>query len=204
MTMRDMAKREKKRAILCFVDKYIQSHHMSPSMSDIAEAIGINKTTVWRYLKEMDEVGEVCYRGGDISTDMSAKTSSEQVSIPIAGVIPCGTPEEQLQSIETFYSFPRDLVGEGEFFMLRASGDSMIDVGIESGDLVVVRRQSDARNGQIVAALTEDGGSTLKTFVKTDENTAPYLHPENTLAGYSDIRKHFAVQGVAVKIIKDL
>ena len=59
MTVRDMAKREKKRAIRFFVDEHIQAHHMSPSMSGIAEAIGINKTTAWRYLKEMDETGEV-------------------------------------------------------------------------------------------------------------------------------------------------
>lgn len=63
MTVRDMAKREKKRAIRFFVDEHIQAHHMSPSMSGIAEAIGINKTTAWRYLKEMDETGEVCYHG---------------------------------------------------------------------------------------------------------------------------------------------
>ena len=204
MTVRDMAKREKKRAIRCFVDEHIQAHHMSPSMSGIAEAIGINKTTAWRYLKEMDETGEVCYHGEDISTAVSVKVSAEQISILVAGVIPCGAPENQVQDIEAFYSFPRALVGEGEFFMLRASGDSMVDAGIDSGDLVVVRRESEARNGQIVAALTEDGRSTLKTLIKQDDDTAPYLHPENKAAGYSDIYDHFSIQGVAVKIIKDL
>lgn len=204
MTVRDTAKREKKRAIQGFVDEYIQAHHMSPSMSEIGEALGINKTTAWRYLKEMNEAGELCYRGENISTAVSVKVSAEQVSIPVAGVIPCGTPEDQVQDIEAFYSFPRALVGEGEFFMLRASGDSMVDAGIEPGDLVVVRRESEARNGQIVAALTEDGRSTLKTLVISGENTVPYLHPENKAAGYRDIYEHFTIQGVAVKIIKDL
>lgn len=151
MTVRDMAKREKKRAIRCFADEYIRAHHMSPSMSEIAEAIGINKTTVWRYLKEIDEAGEVCYHGEDISTAVSVKVSAEQVSIPVAGVIPCGAPEDQVQDIEAFYSFPRALVGDGEFFIVR----TILRRYSYTGNIVHGQRQAVAPCSRITRKVPE-------------------------------------------------
>lgn len=203
MNQREQAKEEKKTAIRIFAEEYIKCRHSSPSMSEIASALGIHKSTVWRYLKEMNAQRLLQYSGDEVVTRTTEKVDMEQVSIPLAGSIPCGTPEEQEGSIEVYYSFPRAMFGKGEFFMLRAAGDSMVDVGIESGDLVIVRRETEARNGQIVAALTENS-STLKTYVKENENARAYLHPENRAAGYEDIYRDFEIQGVAVKVIKDL
>lgn len=202
MNTREQAKENKKQAIRRFVEDYMKQHHISPAMSEIAAALGINKSTAWRYLKEMNDANLISYSGDDVSTNATEKIAMDQVSIPLAGAIPCGTPEEQEENIEAYYSFPRAMFGKGEFFMLRAVGDSMVDVGIDSGDLVVIRRDTEARNGQIVAALV-DNSSTLKTYVKEDDYGRAYLHPENKEAGYKDIRKNFIIQGVAVKIIKD-
>lgn len=202
MTKRDQAKAEKKMAIRRFVEEYIADYHMSPSMANIAQELGINRTTVWRYLREMDDEDQLQYDGEEVSTDITEKYAFDQVRIPVAGSIPYGTPEEQNEDVEVYYSFPRMFVGSGEFFMLRAVGDSMVDAGIDSGDMVIIRRQAEARNGQIVAALVENS-STLKTFVKKDDFAVPYLHPENEEAGYPDIHENFSIQGVAVKIIKD-
>lgn len=196
-------KNEKKAEVRRFVEMYIQKHHSSPSMSEIAAAMDINKSTAWRYLKEMNADNELQYSGEEVSTNVTEKVVMEQVSIPLAGVIPCGSPEAQEESIEAYYSFPRIMFGKGDFFMLRAAGDSMVDVGIDPGDLVIIRRETEARNGQIVAALV-DNSSTLKTYVKEDEFTPAYLHPENEKAGYEDIHEFFSIQGVAVKIIKDI
>ena len=99
---------------------------------------------------------------------------------------------------------PRALLGEGKFFILRADGDSMVDAGIDEGDLVVVRRQLEATSGQIVAALV-DGGSTLKRLRYNSKNDQYELHPENKEKNYPPVKgSHISVQGVAVKIMKSL
>ena len=91
----------------------------------------------------------------------------------------------------------------GEFFVLRAAGDSMVDAGIDHGDLVIVRKQEEANTGDIVAALV-DGGSTLKRLLY-DKHNRPYLHPENREAGYPDIvGTELSIQGVAVYTLKAL
>ena len=99
---------------------------------------------------------------------------------------------------------PRALLGEGKFFILRADGDSMVDAGIDEGDLVVVRRQLEATSGQIVAALV-DGGSTLKRLCYNSKNDQYELHPENKEKNYPPVEgNHISIQGVAVKVLKSL
>ena len=97
---------------------------------------------------------------------------------------------------------PRQLVGEGTFYILRASGDSMTEAGIDDGDLVVIRKQSAAEPGDIVVALVGDE-ATLKTYYPDRQKRCIRLHPEN--GKYEDIVTETAIiQGVAVKVIKDL
>ena len=95
---------------------------------------------------------------------------------------------------------PESLFGRGEFFLLRARGDSMIGAGIEDGDLVLIRQQSTAEYNQIVVALVDDE-ATLKRFRPKEDHIC--LHPENNR--YEDIIvDRCLIQGVAVKVIKDL
>ena len=124
--------------------------------------------------------------------------------MPISGVIPCGTPEQQVEDVEEYVFMPRALVGSGDFFILRASGDSMIDAGIDSGDLVVIRRQLEASPGQIVAALV-DGGSTLKRLGFDEEDERYYLQPANQAMNYEPIYgSNISIQGVAIRVMKSL
>ena len=203
MNLRQQAKQEKKDRIRDFVEQYLIRHELSPSTQTIADAIGITKATVWAYLKELDQEGILHYDGRTITTAVSNKNCTDQVRIPYSGVIPCGTPSEQIEVTDRFFSMPRELFGPGEFFMLRASGDSMVDVGIDDGDLVIIRRTTEAHVGDIVAALV-DYESTLKTLLKTETNRY-YLHPENRNKGYQDIKPDtFSIQGVAVRVLKEL
>ena len=97
---------------------------------------------------------------------------------------------------------PISLFSSGDFYLLRASGDSMIKVGICDGDLVLVRRQNHADDGQIVVALMEDE-ATLKRYYREPQNRRIRLHPEND--SMEDIYvDNCAIQGVAVKVIKNL
>lgn len=190
--------------IQSYVNQYCLETSRTPSVAEIANALGISKGCAQNYLKAMDEKQMISYQGGELNTRVYSKCRTDQVGVPIAGVIPCGTPEEQVEDVEEYVFLPRALLGPGDFFMLRADGDSMVDAGIDSGDLVVIRRQLDASPGQIVAALV-DGGSTLKRLDYDSEAERYVLLPENKKRGYPPIMgSNISVQGVAIRIIKNI
>ena len=111
-----------------------------------------------------------------------------------------GVPKFAEENIEEYVCLPESLFGRGEFFLLRARGDSMIGAGIEDGDLVLIRQQNTAEYNQIVVALVDDE-ATLKRFRPNEDHIC--LHPENNR--YEDIIVDSClIQGVAVKVIKDL
>lgn len=187
-----------------YVNEFCLETSRTPSVSEIAQALGISKGTAHNYLKAMDEREMISYQDGELLTRVTKKCSTEQVGIPLAGVIPCGPPEEEVENIDEYIFMPRALLGEGKFFILRADGDSMVDAGIDEGDLVVVRRQLEATSGQIVAALV-DGESTLKRLRYNNQTNQYELHPENKEKNYPPVEgNHISVQGVAVKIMKSL
>ncbi|MCR5625307.1 MAG: repressor LexA [Lachnospiraceae bacterium] len=187
-----------------FAEKFTLENSRTPSTAEIGVALGISKTTAFKYLKEMHQLGMVTYEGGVLHTRVTNKMNCQNVNIPIAGMIPCGPPEEQIENTDEYLSLPKSLLGEGEFFILRASGDSMIDAGIDSGDLVIVRRQIEAEPGDIVAALV-DGGSTLKRLSFNETSRCYLLLPENHEKNYSPIEgRDGSIQGVAVKVLKNL
>ena len=190
--------------IKSFAEQYsVDNLGRTPSTREIGLALGINKATAYRYLVAMRDLGMVEYEDGSIMTEKIRKVNTAQVGMPIAGTIPCGSPEQEEETIEEYISLPCSVIGTGEFFILRAVGDSMVDAGIDDGDLVIVRKQTEANTGDIVAALV-DGGSTLKRLFY-DKHNRPYLHPENREAGYPDIvGTELSIQGVAVYTLKAL
>lgn len=187
-----------------YVNQFCIAHSRTPSTAEISQALHVSKGTIHNYLKEMDVRGMLFYQNGELRTSVTSQVNTDQVGIPIAGAIPCGTPEEEVENIEEYISMPRAVVGNGDFFILRASGDSMVDAGIDSGDLVVVRRQLEASPGQIVAALV-DGGSTLKRLRYDDDADRYILCPENRRKNYPNIEGHdISIQGVAIRVLKEL
>ena len=127
-------------------------------------------------------------------------TSADVTMVPLVGHIAAGGPITAEQSVEDVLALPRQLVGHGELFMLRVKGDSMIDAAICDGDWVVVRRQSAADNGDIVAALLDDE-ATVKTFRQRDGHT--WLLPQNTR--YEPILgDHATVMGKVVSVLRSL
>ncbi len=104
------------------------------------------------------------------------RTASRAVNVPVVGRIAAGGPILAEQRVETIFPLPRELVGEGTLFLLEVKGDSMIDAAICDGDYVVVRQQSDANSGDIVAALIDDE-ATVKTFKRTPSQV--WLLPHN-------------------------
>lgn len=188
--------------IIDCVEAYHFEHKLSPSLQEIAAELGIGKTTVHSYLKEMSENGMLFYDGKSIETKRTKRSSSKTVFVPVLGNIACGGPELTEEDFEEYVPLPVSLFGEGDFFILRTHGDSMIEKGIEAGDMVVVRRQNHASPGDIVVALI-DGETTLKYFYPEPEKKQIRLHPANK--NMDDIIvKECSIQGVAGHIIKKI
>ncbi len=192
-------------SILEFVEKFILENRHSPSTSEIAEALDSSKATIYRYLMAMNESGMLIYDGKEIVTEKTSKVRYEMASIPLVGAVSCGIPLLEEEYIEEYVSLPTSIFGKGEFFLLKANGDSMIDAGIDHGDLVLIRRQSEAREGQIVVALVNNE-NTLKRYFVDRENNCIRLHPENKTMSdiIVDNMKNCMIQGVAVNVIKSL
>lgn len=184
------------------IDRYCMETGTAPSIRTIADATGIPRPTVQRYLVALGSSGEISYEGGRITTGATEKFSGEQVTVALLGEVACGLPGYAEEHIETYLRLPRALVGSGNCYLLRARGESMIEVGIAPGDLVLVRESATALPGQIAVVLVGEE-ATLKRYYPEPEKKRIRLHPENREMPDLYVT-HAVVQGVAVKVIKEL
>lgn len=184
------------------IEKTYEESGRSPSVRQIAREVGCSYSTVSRYIKEMVERGMIARTSGEYETEAISKMNMDTVPVAVVGSVSCGPLTFAEENIEEYIKLPTSLLGQGKFFILHASGQSMIGAGIEDGDLVVVRQQPTAEPGQIVVALVEDE-VTLKRFYPDPENGCVRLHPENKRLK-DIIVDDCQIQGVAVKVLKDL
>ena len=184
--------------IEAFINDYREQYGTAPSMQKIGDAVGLCKATVHHYLSMMNESGRLERRG---SKGYITRESAKGMA-PIVGRIACGTPLFAEENIEEYVRLPEALFGTGELFLLRAEGNSMVEAGIDDGDLVVIRKQDTADVGQIVVALVEDE-ATLKRYYPEPEKGRVRLHPENEQMEDIFVRDCL-IQGVAVKLIKNM
>lgn len=193
--------------IVLYVNQFYLDNQKSPSTTLIAAAVGISRGTAYKYLVAMAEKGLIEYNGTAIRTSITKKCSNGHASAAIVGSVICGSPQEEQEQIEEYVSLPESIFGKGEFYILRAKGDSMVDAGIDEGDLVVIRKQPTAEIGEIVVALTEDCENTLKKLGKTntDDGTVLLNYCNEQSYPHRTIRvKLNAIQGVAKNVIKSL
>ncbi len=185
-----------------YAERFYLANGRSPSTSEIGAAVGVHKATVYRYLSEMNEKGLLRYDGRRVSTQ---KTALAQTGMTVAsvfrGAIPCGAPETVEAAIDQFVKLPTALFGDGNLYVIWAKGDSMIEAGIDDGDMIVVDADKTPAVGDKVVALDQDNESTLKTLRYDEKQSRYYLHPENRLLEdiYVD---ELTVQGVVRFIIK--
>lgn len=190
--------------IKSFAEQYYFENGIAPTIREISEGIGLAKSSVQRYLKKMNDAGIIKYNGKrSIRTAKIEKSDNEQVLVKKVGTIKCGSFSFAEQNITDYYTLPVSLTGKGEFFMLEASGLSMVNAGINEGDLVLIRKQNYAEDGQIVVALYEDE-TTLKRFYKDNKNHRFILHPENEDMEDIIVEGNLQIQGVAVRVLKEV
>ncbi len=175
---------KRQKQILDFIAQYVQKNGYSPTLQQIADALGVSSlATVHEHLNAMAKKGvikkfEGAVRGIEIVDKRSAEMT-QGIELPILGFIAAGAPIEPYTDPNSFtHVAPGMLSGKKRAFVLQVKGESMIDDGILDGDFVVIEEQNEAKNGDIVVALLENGLATLKRYYK--EATRIRLAPANS------------------------
>jgi repressor LexA len=175
---------QKQIEILLYIKNELQRRGYPPAVREICKGVGLKSTsTVHGHLEKLEAKGYIrrdptkprAIEILDKDEDFLFSTK-KTIDIPIVGKVTAGTPILAVENIEDTYPVPLDLVEGHNVFMLKVQGESMIEAGILDGDLVLVKEQSQAHNGEIVVALIEDT-ATVKRFYK--DKDVIRLQPEN-------------------------
>ena len=208
---------QRQRAILDVIRTSVDERGYPPSVREIGEGVGLTSpSSVAHQLTTLERLGYLrrdpnrpralvvaepaASAASGVGHAIEEAPTANLVQVPLLGQIAAGGPILAEQQIEDVFPLPRDLVGQGELFMLKVVGDSMIDAAICDGDWVVVRRQPDADNGDIVAALLDDE-ATVKTLKRRDGHV--WLMPHNP--AYAPILGDDAtIMGKVVSVLRRL
>ncbi|GGP40890.1 transcriptional repressor LexA [Saccharothrix coeruleofusca] len=177
----------RQRKVLDVIRDWLDRFGYPPSVREIGEAVGLTSTSsVAHQLRALERKGflrrdpnrprAVGVLPTEIVSGLDPAAKPTPAYVPMLGRIAAGGPILAEEAIEDVFPLPRDLVGEGEVFLLKVVGDSMVDAAITDGDWVVVRQQPTADNGDVVAAMI-DGEATVKTFKRKDDHV--WLMPHN-------------------------
>ena len=187
--------------ILDFIKAEIEDKGYPPSVREICAAVGLRSTsTVHAHLNHLEEQGLI-RRDSTKPRALEVLDGSHARgrSVPLVGRVTAGQPILAIENIEDYLMLPQSMLGKDDLFCLRVQGESMIDIGILDGDIVVLRQQDTADNGEIVVAMTEDDEATLKRIFYEDGRVR--LQPENSTMDpiYAD---HVTVLGKLVALIR--
>jgi len=181
-----MQKLTKKQAeVLVFIKKYIVEYGYPPSVREICAGLGLSSpATVHVHLRELQLRGAINKTKSKFRTievvgeNEYAPQNEDLVKVPLLGKITAGSPIEAIENPDELFAIPASLIPNKEsIFTLKVDGDSMINAGIFDGDVVIVQKQKDAKNTDIVVAMTGENEVTLKTFYKEKDHVR--LQPEN-------------------------
>jgi len=198
--MSNLTKRQKE--ILEFVSGYIKENGVSPSYDEIRDKFGLSAlSTVHEHITELVDKG---YLRRDERKERGLYLPAKRqqyIEVPLVGTIACGQPIEAIEMPDEFVRVAREDSLRGNIYALKAKGDSMIREGIFDGDLIIVKKQSMAENGDTVVAVIDDNQATLKKYFQEKEKIR--LQPANP--EFAPIyRQEVEIRGVVVKIIRNL
>ena len=173
---------DKQREILEYMKQEILNKGYPPTVRELCDAVHLKSTSsIHSHLETLEKHGYIRRdpskpRAIEIVDDNFNLTRREVVNVPIVGSIAAGQPLLAIQNIDNYFPIPAEYMPNQNTFMLKVKGESMINAGIFDGDVILVKQQSTAKNGEMVAALVEDS-ATVKTFYKEDGHIR--LQPEN-------------------------
>lgn len=175
----------KQEQILTTIKKFIADNGYSPSIRELCSLCNLSSTaTMFVHLKNLTSKGYINQAGSKSRTielnvpNEYDKKSDNVINVPLLGKVAAGNPIEAIERPNEFFSLPKELIPlKTEVFTLEVNGDSMINIGIYDGDIVIVKRSNTANNGEIVVAMTDENEVTLKRFFKESDHIR--LQPEN-------------------------
>lgn len=191
----------KQKQVLDYIKQYTKKHGVSPTFKEMEKYLHKSFSTIHEHVRVLIKKGYLIKNDNDPRGIELNEEEKNIIQIPIMGTIAAGQPIEEIAVPNGTVTISRDEIGSGKFFALRVAGNSMIDEGIFDGDTVVIRQQTTADNGQMVVAIIDDGGATLKKIYR--ENNRFRLQPANQymLPFY---RTEVEIRGVVVKIERNL
>ena len=171
---RETEKLKNENAVFKFIQKFISENGYAPCVREVCKACNIKSTaTVFNIINRLKDKGLL--DKSDVKRRAIA-LKSKTLSVPVLGTVAAGQPIFASESYEGYVSLPDNFFSGDDLFILNVQGSSMIKIGMFDGDKVVVRKQENADNGDIVVALVDDS-ATVKRFFKRDGKII--LHPEN-------------------------
>lgn len=199
----------KQNTILNYLKEFIADHKYPPSIREICDGINLRSpATVFVHLNKLEEKGYIKKDGSKnraielLVENEFLEQSDEVASVPLLGKVTAGNPIEAIERPNEYLSIPTYLIpAKKEVFTLEVSGNSMINVGIHDGDIVIVERCKTAKNGDKVVAMTDENEVTLKTFYKEDGYFR--LQPENDFM-LPIILKNVTILGKAIGLYRKL
>ena len=199
---------KRQRQILDFLNQYIQRNGSSPRLAEIAQALGVRSlATAHEHLESMQRKGLIKRTGGGkrsleiANTEMAGRaTSPSPVNLPVLGFIAAGQPLEPFTDPHATFAVPPTMISaKKRAFVLQVKGDSMVEAGILDQDYVVVEQVAEAKNGDVVVALLENGFATLKRYFK--EAARIRLEPANSTMSPLFVT-NVRIQGKVVGVIR--
>lgn len=195
---------KKQKEVLDYISEYESDYGYAPSLNEIKDALGISAvSTIHEHISNLVAKGFLRkIKGSARSLELIKKTLKASINIPLVGSIACGEPLEALEDSGIEVEIAQDKrFNVNELYALKAKGDSMIEEGILENDLLIIKKQSWASNGDTVVAIIDDNEATLKKFYKEKDKIR--LQPANP--NYKAIfRREVEVRGVVIKVVRDL
>ena len=197
----------RQKEILTFVQRHSEAHGYPPSVREIGQALGLtSSSTVHSHLAALERKGYLRRdpskpRALEVLRDEREVPPKKVVALPVVGRVAAGQRILAAENIEDYFPLPADFVRSDDAFILHVHGDSMVNAGIVDGDLLLVRKQQNAQNGDIVVARVDGDEATVKRFFKEADRVR--LQPEND-ALEPIYTRDVAIEGVGLAVIHRL
>ena len=192
---------EKQQAVYRYIEQYIGARGYAPSFDEIRQHFGFRSfQSVQKHLKQLERKGMIrTGRKNQKRAIALIEHGGSTVVLPMAGLVAAGRPIDPVEQHETV-DVPDEMLGSGEYFALKVTGNSMIEEGIFDGDTIIIRRQKSAENGQTIVALV-DGEATVKKYYNRGQTIE--LRPANpAMQPITVSRGDFMIQGVVVGLMR--
>ncbi len=200
---------DKQNEILTVIKKFMAEKGFAPTIRELCALCNLSSTaTMFVHLKNLTKKGYISQTESKFRTielnvpNEYDKRNENVIEVPLLGKVAAGNPIEAIENPNEFFALPKELVPNNkEVFTLKVNGESMINAGILDDDIVIVKKQSDANNGEIVVAMTDENEVTLKRFYKEDGHIR--LQPENDFLD-PIILNNVTILGVAIGLYRKI